>query len=71
MLGAASLYIDYVPSESNPADVPSRVHAMSRQEAAHALAEFGREIDMVIPSLADYEGNWLSFTSIAASIWGS
>ena len=33
-LGLASLYIDYVPSESNPADVPSRWHEMSEADGA-------------------------------------
>ena len=72
-LGASSLYIDYVPSESNPADVPSRVHTheMSTEEASEAMAEYGQRVPMKIPLLAAQEGNWLSFISIAASIWGS
>ena len=69
-LGAASLYIDYVPSESNPADVPSRAHEMDALEAASALAEFGDRVPMKIPQFADSEGNWLSFITIAASVWG-
>ena len=40
-LGLASLWIDYVPSESNPADVPSRLHEMSPDEASKDLEGFG------------------------------
>ena len=32
-LGIQSMWIDYVPTESNPADVPSRLHEMSAAEA--------------------------------------
>ena len=32
-IGFASLWIDYVASESNPADVPSRLHEMTDEEA--------------------------------------
>ena len=70
--GCAS-WIDYVPSESNPADVPSRlIHEMTvnargapsgidlfrNQGGAHAL-----------PAFADASGAWLSPTAIAASVW--
>jgi hypothetical protein len=69
-LGAASLYIDYVPSESNPADVPSRLHSMSSSEAAAALAEFGEGVTMKVPLFANEYGEWLSLLSIAQSLWG-
>lgn len=69
-LGAASLYIDYVPSKSNPVDVPSRAHEMSEAEAAQALAGYGQSVPMRIPAFADADGNWLSFTEIAYSVWG-
>ena len=70
-LGAASLFIDYVPSESNPADVPSRVHSMSAEEAASELAEFGELVKMHVPEFADGSGEWLSLVSIAESLWGA
>ena len=69
-LGLASLWIDYVPSESNPADVPSRLHEMSPEEAARELSSFGEPMRMVIPSFADENGEWLSSLEIAKSIWG-
>ena len=69
-LGAASLYIDYVPSKSNPADVPSRAHEMSEAEAAVAMADYGRLVPMRVPAFADATGNWLSFADIASSVWG-
>ena len=69
-LGIASLWIDYVPSESNPADVPSRLHEMSPEEAARELSSFGEPMKMVIPSFADENGEWLSSLEIAKSIWG-
>jgi hypothetical protein len=68
-LGAASLWIDYVPSESNPADVPSRFHEMSIAERADARRTLGRPVDMVVPRLAGPDGKWLSFRSIAESVW--
>jgi hypothetical protein len=66
----ASLYIDYVPSESNPADIPSRLHEMDDDEAAGAVADLGDFMEMTIPDFADDEGRWLSFADIAASVWG-
>ena len=68
-LGIASLWIDYVPSESNPADVPSRAHEMSPEEAAAAMAEFGAKVDMHIPAFADGNGGWLPLVDIARSVW--
>ena len=68
-LGITSLWIDYVPSESNPADVPSRVHAMNASEAAAALQGFGELVRAVIPTFADSNGDWLSSVAIAASVW--
>ena len=69
-LGLASLWIDYVPSESNPADVPSRLHEMSPEEAAKELSSFGEPMEMVLPKFADDRGEWLSSLEIAKSIWG-
>ena len=69
-LGAASLYIDYVPSESNPADVPSRAHELSTDEADRLLAGFGTKVSIKIPDFADASGSWKSFIDIAASVWG-
>ena len=67
-LGAESLWVDYVPSESNPADVPSRLHEMTPEEAASELAEFGDYIEMKLPDIADENGQWLSYQQIAASL---
>ena len=68
-LGVAALWIDYVPSESNPADVPSRLHEMSESEAAEALREFGAPIEMILPTFANASGEWLSSIDIAKSVW--
>jgi len=65
----ASLWIDYVPTESNPADIPSRLHEMSEEEKTAAMAELGREVLMIMPDLVDEFGNWRSFRDIAASVW--
>ena len=65
----ASLWIDYVPSESNPADVPSRLHEMSPAERAAALAPLGEWMEMTVPSLADSHGRWLSSVDIASALW--
>ena len=64
-LGLESLWIDYVPSESNPADVPSRAHELP--DAAAALAEFGSYVPMTIPEFASEDGGWLSYVHIAQS----
>ena len=69
-LGAASLWIDYVNSESNLADTPSRFHEMSEADIAAALADLGSPTGAVIPRFADDGGNWLPFVDIARSVWG-
>ena len=68
-LGAASLWIDYVPTESNPADVPSRFHEMSRSERLLHAELLGELVPMQVPALCDEEGNWLSSVAIASSVW--
>ena len=67
--GVQSLWIDYVPSESNPADIPSRLHEMNEAERIAALSELGEWMPMVLPTLADADGEWLSSVEIAASVW--
>lgn len=68
-LGAASLWIDYVPSESNPADIPSRFHEMSAQERAGASDLVGRCVPIKVPQFATADGQWRSYVDIAASVW--
>ena len=68
--GITSLWIDYVPTESNPADIPSRLHEMSASERAAETAALGELTEMVIPRFADNTGKWLSPRIIAESIWG-
>ena len=67
--GIQSLWIDYVPSESNPADVPSRLHEMSPAERVKALQDLGEPMKMVLPQLTDDNGKWLSSVKIASSVW--
>jgi hypothetical protein len=68
-LGVASLWIDYVPSESNPADIPSRLHEMDATQAREEVADLGTPIRMKIPEFADDHGRWLSSVEIARSAW--
>ena len=68
-LGLASVWIDYVPTESNPADVPSRFHEMTSAERASYGDMLGAYVDPVIPDFCDDEGDWFSFVDIAASAW--
>ena len=71
-LGLASLWIDFVNSESNPADVPSRAHELYAQlgdGAIPVLAEFGRPVSMTVPSFATTDGEWLPMVDIAKSVW--
>ena len=70
-LGIQSMWIDYVPTQSNPADVPSRLHEMSATEAAEALNDLGEPMKMVLPAFADSSGEWLSMRAIAESVYGS
>ena len=67
-LGLSSLWIDFVNSESNPADIPSRAHEMRDAEAQ--LAPFGRRVEMVVPEFATDHGTWMSMVDIARSVWG-
>ena len=66
----ASLWIDYVPSESNPADVPSRLHELSPEEAVELLREMGDPMAMDVPDFTDESGEWLSSVDIASAVWG-
>jgi hypothetical protein len=68
--GIASLWTDYVPSESNPADVPSRYHEMSDEEIRNMTNLFGPFIQSVVPVFTDQDGNWLSSIEIARQVWG-
>ena len=68
-LGLASIWIDYVPSESNPADAPSRFHEMSYDDVLTASATLGVKYTANLPELASRDGLWLSFSAIAKSIW--
>ena len=69
MSGMSSLWIGYVPTESNPADIPSRpeeLHAMSIIEIQELL---GTELPASVPPFMSREGEWLSYVQIASSIW--
>ena len=68
-LGLASIWIDYVPTESNPADDPSRFHEMSRAAIDKALESLGVAYEAKLPELASQDGQWLSFSEIASSVW--
>ena len=70
-LGIRSLWIDYVASESNPADIPSRLHEMSREEAKAEVADLGDLMAMTLPRFAKKDGTWRSYTEIARSVWNS
>ena len=69
-LGAASLWIDYVASESNPADVPSRFHEMSKSQIAAYSGLLGEFRPSLMPTFVGPDGRWLSFVEIARSVWG-
>jgi hypothetical protein len=70
-LGITSLWIDYVPSESNPADIPSRIHEMSAERAARELRGLGEQVrNPVLPEFANEDGGWKSLMEIARSVWG-
>ena len=56
-------------TESNIADVPSRWHEMSLDERAAWEPYLGTPVSSVIPTLADHNGEWTTYTSIAASLW--
>ena len=69
-----SIWIDYVPSKSNPADLPSRFHEMTAAERMSALHDLGLDpardqIDMRLPSFANMDGSWKSSTQVARSVW--
>ena len=64
--GASSLWCDYVNTESNPADIPSRMDDAGWQEyfdltdsEAHDI--LGESTKMRIPPMADAHGTWLPF----------
>ena len=67
-LGLASLWVDFVNTESNPADDPSRAHEMGGA-AAEKLSQYGRLVPMRIPEFASEDGQWLSLIEIARSVW--
>ena len=58
-----------VPSESNPADIPSRFHEMTAVQREDAAAELGDLVELVLPAFASDDGAWLSSKAIAESVW--
>ena len=64
-----SLWIDYVNSDSNIADVPSR--ALDSKEAGDSECwdEMGSFFKPVLPNFCDADGAWLTFLDIARSAW--
>ena len=68
-LGAASLWIDYVPSESYPADDPSRFHEMTAAELTAARAYLGTFTPSAVPEFTDANVKWLAYADIARSVW--
>lgn len=69
-LGAFSLWIDFVNTESNPADVPSRFHEMTAEAIRDASDLLGPRVPATVPDFADSQGEWLPFVEIARSAWG-
>jgi hypothetical protein len=68
--GITSLWTDYVPSESNPADVPSRYHEMTEEERTEMANEYGPLVPSFVPTFVDEDGIWLSSIEIARQVWG-
>ena len=62
-LQITSVWTDYVPTESNIADIPTRLHLNDYTD--EELELLGRKVEMVIPTLVDASGRWLSYTAIA------
>ena len=60
----------YESIRDGPADIPSRLHEMSREEARRQTQDLGRKVEMRTPAFADERGEWLSSKDIAASAWG-
>ena len=67
--GISSLWIDYAPTESNPADEPSRAHEDPAITPSYLTSRYGPWIPAVIPDFSDANGDWLSFADIAHSVW--
>ena len=44
--------------------------AASVSQAYEALTGFGTKVAMRVPTIADSNGEWLSSTKIAKSVWG-
>ena len=68
-LNLRSIFIDYVPSDSNIADIPSRFLEPPKSEDPECWEIMGSFITSIIPALADHTGEWLSFNDIASSVW--
>ena len=64
-----SIWIDYVNSESNIADVPSRALEPSAAGDEECLEEMGTFFDARLPIFSDDSGSWLPFVHIARSAW--
>ena len=63
-------WIDYAPTESNPADEPSRAHEDPAITPSYLTSRYGPWIPAVIPDFSDANGDWLSFADIAhSSVW--
>ena len=67
--GVTSLWIDYVPTESNPADIPSRPEELAAMSDAEVLELLGVQLPAAVPEVMSKDGKWLSYVQIARSIW--
>ena len=67
--GITSIWIDYVPTESNPADIPSRPEDLEAMSASEISELLGVQLPARVPTVMSKDGEWLSFVQIAQSIW--
>ena len=64
-LGAALLYVRI----QHRRHIPSREHEMSNEEIKRLDHEIGPLVKMHIPEFATRDGKWLSYNTIACSLW--
>ena len=67
-LSLRSIWLDYVNTESNIADIPSRVGEAPASGDEECWAMMGDRVHCTIPQFADEHGEWLSFAAVAMPV---
>ena len=67
-LSLRSLWLDYVNTESNIADIPSRAGEAPKPGDDECWAMMGARAPCLVPEFADSNGDWVAFAAVAMPV---